>query len=162
MTMPSRLLVEDVPAEDDTVKSVVKLLGGKRVLRKTVATPLDAHDLILNGLPSAALLHLADTIVGLQVEQVLRRAIGVSIRTLQRRKENPQPLSEEQGGRTWNFAEVLAQATRVFGSQAEAERWLNSSVLALSGRRPIDLLATPTGVEMVKTLLTQLEYGVYV
>ena len=41
-------------------------------------------------------------------------------------------------------------------------RWLNSSVLALSGRRPIDLLATPTGVEMVKTLLTQLEYGVYV
>src|SRR6188474_2373853 len=107
MTMPSRLLVEDVPAEDDTVKSVVKLLGGKRVLRKTVATPLDAHDLILNGLPSAALLHLADTIVGLQVEQVLRRAIGVSIRTLQRRKENPQPLSEEQGGRTWNFAEVL-------------------------------------------------------
>ena len=162
MTMPSRLLVEEVPAEDDTVKSVVKLLGGKRVLRKTVATPLDAHDLILNGLPSAALLHLAETIVGLQVEQVLRRAIGVSIRTLQRRKENPQPLSEEQGGRTWNFAEVLSQATRVFGSQEEAERWLNSSVLSLSGRRPIDLLATPTGVEMVKTLLTQLEYGVYV
>lgn len=162
MTMPSRLLVDDVPAEDDTVKSVVKLLGGKRVLRKTVATPLDAHDLILNGLPSAALLHLAETIVGLQVEQVLKRAIGVSIRTLQRRKENPQPLSEEQGGRTWNFAEVLTQATRVFASQEEAERWLNSSVLSLSGRKPIDLLATPTGVEMVKTLLTQLEYGVYV
>ena len=86
----------------------------------------------------------------------------MSIRTLQRRKEDPKPLSEEQGGRTWKFAEILAQATRVFGSQEEAERWLKSKVVPLRGRQPIDLLATPTGVEMVETLLTQLEYGVYV
>lgn len=88
--------------------------------------------------------------------------IGVSLRTLQRRKEEPKPLSEDQGGRTWKFAEILAQATRVLGSQGEAERWLKSSVIPLSGRRPIDLLSTPAGVEMVENLLTQLECGVYV
>jgi putative toxin-antitoxin system antitoxin component (TIGR02293 family) len=162
MTALHETTAQGAPADDENLKTVVKLLGGSKVLRRTVATRLDAHDLILSGLPSAALLHLASNVVCLREEVVIKRAVGVSIRTLQRRKEEPRPLSEEQGGRTWKFAEILAQATRVFGSQEEAERWLNSEVLPLSGRRPIDLLSTPAGVEMVETLLTQLEYGVYV
>jgi putative toxin-antitoxin system antitoxin component (TIGR02293 family) len=152
-------MVENEHVEDDNFQSVVKLLGGRKVLRRTLTTRLDAHDLILSGLPSAALLHLAGSVAWLREEL---HVIGVSVRTLQRRQEEPSSLNEEQGGRTWKFAEVLAQATRVFGSQQEAERWLKSSVVQLSNRRPIDLLATPTGVEMVETLLTQLEYGVYV
>jgi len=156
------MVAENPHIEDENVKSVVKLLGGRKVLRKTLTTRLDAHDLIRSGLPSAALLHLAGSVVCLREERDIKRVIGVSIRTLQRRKEDPKPLSEEQGGRTWKFAEILAHATRVFGSQEEAERWLKSKVSPLSGRRPIDLLSTPTGVEMVETLLTQLEYGVYV
>jgi len=39
---------------------------------------------------------------------------------------------------------------------------LNSNVLHLGRRRPIDLLSTPTGVEMVETFQTQIEHGVYV
>ncbi|HEU4581277.1 MAG TPA: antitoxin Xre/MbcA/ParS toxin-binding domain-containing protein [Polyangiaceae bacterium] len=156
------MAAEKICTEDENIESVVKLLGGSKVLRKRLSTRLDAHDLILSGLPSAALLHLASNVVCLREEEDIQRAVGVSVRTLQRRKEEPRPLSEEQGGRTWKFAEILAQATRVLGSQEEAERWLKSRPLPLSGRRPIDLLATPTGVEMVETLLTQLEYGVYV
>jgi uncharacterized protein (DUF2384 family) len=34
--------------------------------------------------------------------------------------------------------------------------------MGLGQRRPIDLMASPAGVEMVETLLMQLEYGVYV
>jgi putative toxin-antitoxin system antitoxin component (TIGR02293 family) len=162
MTDLSEMSAESAHSEDENFRSVVQLLGGTRVLRKTLTTRLDAHDLIVSGLPSAALLHLASNVVCLREEEDIKLAVGVSIRTLQRRKEEPRPLSEEQGGRTWKFAEILAQATRVFGSQEEAERWVKSKVLALRGRRPIDLLATPTGVEMVETLLTQLEYGVYV
>ncbi len=156
------MAVDAVCSEDENFKTVVDLLGGKRILRKNLRTRLDAHDLILGGLPSAALLHLASTVGFLREEKAIKRVIGVSLRTLQRRKEEPKPLSEEQGGRTWKFAEILAQATRVFGSQEEAERWLKSKVLPLNGRKPIDLLSTPTGVEMVENLLTQLEYSVYV
>jgi putative toxin-antitoxin system antitoxin component (TIGR02293 family) len=149
-------------SDDENFMAVVDLLGGKRILRKNLRSRLDAHDLILGGLPSAALLHLTNTVAFLRDEQSIQRVIGVSLRTLQRRKEDPKALSEEQGGRTWKFAELLAQATRVFGSQEEAERWLKSSVTPLNGRKPIDLLSTPTGVELVENLLTQLEYGVYV
>ncbi|TIX82762.1 MAG: DUF2384 domain-containing protein, partial [Mesorhizobium sp.] len=59
------------------------------------------------------------------------------------------------------FAEILSKATDVFGSQAEAEQWLERPAIGLDQRRPIDLLATPAGVELVEDYLERLEYGVY-
>lgn len=86
----------------------------------------------------------------------------MSLRTFQRRKDAPdKPLSQEQSGRTWKFAEILAKATEVFGSQEEAEQWLERPAIGLDQRRPIDLLATPAGVELVEQYLTRLAYGVY-
>ena len=58
-------------------------------------------------------------------------------------------------------AEILAQATAVFGSRSAAEKWLEQPAMALEGRLPIDLLATSVGVEIVENHLTRLEYGVY-
>jgi putative toxin-antitoxin system antitoxin component (TIGR02293 family) len=45
--------------------------------------------------------------------------------------------------------------------QAEAERWLTAPATALDQRRPIDRLASTSGVEMVEQLLGRLRYGVY-
>ena len=64
----------------------------------------------------------------------------MSVRTYQRRKDTPsKPLSQEQSGRTWKFAEILAKATDVLGSQADAEQWLGRPAIGLDQRRPIDL-----------------------
>ncbi|MGY4335017.1 putative toxin-antitoxin system antitoxin component (TIGR02293 family) [Bradyrhizobium sp. LB7.2] len=49
----------------------------------------------------------------------------------------------------------------MFGSQEEAEQWLERPDIGLDQRRPIDLLATPAGIELVKQYLTRLAYGVY-
>jgi len=49
----------------------------------------------------------------------------------------------------------------VFGDQAAAENWLAKPAMALDERRPVDLLSSPAGVEMVEQLLGRLEYGVY-
>jgi putative toxin-antitoxin system antitoxin component (TIGR02293 family) len=141
---------------------VVELLGGSRVLKRRLESPLDAHELLLDGLPGAAVTHLLGQLVSLGRTASLERAVGMSLRTFQRRKETPaKPLSQEQSGRTWKFAEVLAKATEVFGSQAEAERWLERPALGLDGRKPLDLLSTPAGVELVEDLLQRLDYGVY-
>ena len=56
---------------------------------------------------------------------------------------------------------VTRQAIHVLGSQVAAERWLDSAAIGLDRRRPIDLLKSTEGCEMVKTLLTRMEYGVY-
>jgi putative toxin-antitoxin system antitoxin component (TIGR02293 family) len=59
------------------------------------------------------------------------------------------------------LTEILARATEIFGSQAEAERWLEQPALGLDQQRPIDLLQTPAGVKLVEDFLGRLEYGVY-
>jgi putative toxin-antitoxin system antitoxin component (TIGR02293 family) len=58
--------------------------------------------------------------------------------------------------------EILAQATKVFGSKGDAEAWMERPALGLDGHKPIDLLSTPAGMKLVKDFLSQIEYCVYV
>jgi len=139
------------------------LLGGRATFRHGVANALAVHDLILAGFPGAALTRLVSSVPILQRPDVLERAVGISQRTLQRRKgeATAKALSPEQSGRAWKFAEVLAQAISVFGSQEEAERWLERPAIGLDQHRPIDLLATPAGTELVEQHLERIAFGVY-
>ena len=141
---------------------VSALLGGKRVLKHAVSDSLDAHRLIAAGLPGEALSHLESRLTVLDTI-AFEKAIGMSLRTLQRRRTDPgQPLSVDQGGRVWKFAEILARASEVMGSQRDAEEWLNEPAIGLNGYRPLDLLATSAGADLVEAFLGQIEYGVYV
>lgn len=141
---------------------VAKLLGGRDILRRDVDGPLDAHELLQDGLPARALTHLVDHVQLLRSSDQFEKAVGMSQRTLQRRREAlDRPLNPEQGGRTWKFAEVLAKATAVFGSQTEAEQWLQRPAMGLNQRKPLDLLSTAAGIEAVEEHLGRLEYGVY-
>src|SRR2546428_11290783 len=58
----------------------------------------------------------------------------MSVRTIQRRKKRgpAKPLSQEQSGRTWKFAEILTKATAVLGTQQEAEQWLERPAIGLA------------------------------
>lgn len=158
--MPEPEVVEKTEASG--LAGIVDMLGGSDVLKHKLAGPLDAHELLLRGLPGAALTYLVDSLVVLHDPASLEKAVGISLRTLQRRKGSPtKPLSQEQSGRTWKFAEILAKATSVLGSRAEAEQWLERPSMGLDQRRPIDLLSTPAGIELVEDHLERLEYGVY-
>lgn len=150
--------------EDVAISRTVELLGGRRTLHRLVRNRLEAHDLLQEGLPGHALRYLVDYVAILRAPHhgSLEKAVGISLRTYQRRKEAPdKSLSPEQSGRTWKFAEILGRAIELFGSQAEAEEWLERPAVALGQRKPIDLLSTPAGVESVEDHLTRLEYGVY-
>ncbi len=152
----------DPVAADQPFQKVTALLGGDRVLHHHLDSQLDVHEMLLEGLPGAALKHLVDHMRTLQTPASLEKAIGMSLRTFQRHKETPaRKLSPEQSGRTWKFAEILAQTIAVFGTQEAAEEWMARPAMGLDRHRPIDLLATPAGIEMVETFLGRLRYGVY-
>ena len=158
---PEGCIVEQAASQTSFDRAVC-LLGGAKRLGRAVTTPLDLHVVILNGMPSGVVMVLLEELEHLTLTKSMETAVGFSLRTLQRRKGLPdKPLTREQGGKVWQFAEVLALATDVMGSQEAAERWLESQVIALDRNRPIDLLATPAGTEMVKDLLGRLQYGVY-
>jgi putative toxin-antitoxin system antitoxin component (TIGR02293 family) len=62
---------------------------------------------------------------------------------------------------TGKFAEILTRARTLFGSQTAAEQWLEQPATGLDQRRPIDLMTTPAGVELVDDFLGRIEYGLY-
>lgn len=147
---------------EDNLQQVTRLLGGSRLLARDPSTALEAHDLILAGLPGASLIYFIDHLIVLRHSSDLERAMGMSVRTLQRRKDAPsRTLTQEQSGRTWKFAEIPAKAINTFGSQEKAEQWLRQSAIGLDQRRPIDLLSTPAGIELIEDLLGRIDHGVY-
>jgi putative toxin-antitoxin system antitoxin component (TIGR02293 family) len=154
---------EAAKTEAVRLQQVVKLLGGKQILRQQPKDSLAAHELLVAGLPGKAVVYLVDSFHVLGTKESVENCLGMSFRTFQRYKDMPDKvLSHEQSGRTWKFAEILAKATTIFGSQERAEQWLEKPATGLNRRRPIDLLSTPAGVELVEDFLERLEYGVYV
>ncbi|MBX9840916.1 MAG: DUF2384 domain-containing protein [Xanthobacteraceae bacterium] len=152
--------VPEVP--ERMLSEVAGLLGAPHTLRKVPRSPLEAHEMLLRGLPTRALTHLVDSFELLRWNESFAKAIGMSLRTYQRHVSTAaKQLNPEQSGRTWKLAEILAKATSVLGSRQEAERWLEQPAIGLDQRKPIDLLATPAGTELVEDFLVRLEYGVY-
>jgi putative toxin-antitoxin system antitoxin component (TIGR02293 family) len=140
---------------------IVAILGGERVTGRDLRTKLDVHELILSGFPHGVIAHLVASIPALKNETLLKQAVGMSLRTSQRKLAGNDVLTPGQSSKTWNFAEVMARGAAVFGSQEAALAWLTAPALGLDGRAPIDLMASGAGAELVKDLLTRLEYGVY-
>ena len=155
------LIVEEPEDIESVMREIVDLLGGRHILGATIESELEAHELLHRGLPRASLGSLIERLNLIEVGEA-SEALGMSVRTLQRHKSTPiAPLDVLQSGRTWKFAEILAKATRVLGSQDEAEQWLRRPAIGLEQRRPLDLLTTPAGVKLVEDYLGRLEYDVY-
>jgi len=68
---------------------------------------------------------------------------------------------QAQVGPASTFAEILARATEIFGSKAEAQAWLHRPAMALDQRKPLDLLSTPADVKALEDHLIRIEHGVY-
>jgi putative toxin-antitoxin system antitoxin component (TIGR02293 family) len=147
--------------ERERLRHIADLLGGPKVVGKYPADPLAAHEMLVRGLPNVAVINLLAGMGSLPWEAVAG-AIGMSARTRQRREKHPtESLSQGQAGRTWKLAELLVRATAVFGSRDAAEKWLGAPAIGLDQRRPIELLSTPAGLELVEDYLGRIEYGVY-
>lgn len=138
-----------------------ELLGGHRMLGHKLTTRLDIHLASLDGIPYACLLYLIARLKSLSEVDVVN-VLGISARTLHRRRETPKRfMPAGLASRTWTLAETLARASYLLGGQEGAERWMSKPAMGLDGRRPIDLLQTSQGAQLVDAFLTRLEYGVY-
>lgn len=129
------------------------------VMANTINLPaMDQHGLVQEGVPTEVLDKVIASFVRLQEAEVLG-AVGVSSRTVQRRKTGV--LSPEHSGAMLDLIAVTQKAIEVLGSRDDAEDWLHRPALALDGRRPIELLTTRQGADLVKDHLTRMDHGVY-
>jgi len=136
-------------------------LGGKKFWHQRLASRSDVHSAIVNGVPYGSLVFLVSQVRGLDEGDVVK-VLGISTRTLRRQSETPEKqMPADLASKAWLFAETLAKATEIFGGKEEAERWMSKPAMGLDGQRPIDLLQTVQGAELVNDFLTRLEHGVY-
>ena len=138
-----------------------RYLGGRRFWQRRLASRSDVHAAILGGVPYGSLIHLVGSVRAIEPADVAA-VLGISTRTLRRQGASPErPMPPDLASKAWLFAETLARATGVFGGRDAAERWMTKPALGLDGQRPIALLRTVQGAELVNDFLTRLEYGVY-
>ena len=129
------------------------------VMATTIDLPAIAqHGLVQMGVPTEVLDKVLASFVRLDEAEVLS-AVGVSSRTVQRRKSGV--LSPEHSGAMLDLIAVTQKAMDVLGSREAAENWLHQPALAFDGRRPIELLSTRQGADLVKDHLIRMDYGVY-
>jgi putative toxin-antitoxin system antitoxin component (TIGR02293 family) len=139
-----------------------ELLGGGKLFKVALNSRFDVHKAIVAGaFPYASLLFFITAFKTLDEEDIVN-VLGISGRTLRRQRETPRkPMPAVLASKTWLFAETLAKAADVFGSREKAEEWLNKPAMGLDGQRPIEMLQTVQGTELVNNFLARLEYGIY-
>ena len=146
----------------DFYNQVLSLLGRTSMSRRRrIESPQQVHEILEDGLPSAARIALVENLRTIDRDTLLD-VLDVSPRTFARSKSRPHTLlSATESSNVWRLADLITQATQVFGDQDAAERWYLEPAIALDHRRPIDLVKTAPGAQLVKELLTRMEYGVY-
>ena len=119
---------------------------------------MDLIQLTRSGLPKKSLDTLS-TKLGISMER-LSQLLNISIRTLQR-KSPTDKLSVHVSEHMLSIAEVVMRGTEVLGSERSFETWLHSTLTSLDDRKPIDIMDTSIGTQLILNILGRIEHGVY-
>ena len=143
--------------------TVTTILGGEKELGQKVKSRIDFDALIKRGIPLGVISHIKREFN--LPDEVIARIIGVSPRTVSRRRRTvkipaKERLSPVESDRVYRFARIVAIAEDVFEDKKEALEWLNNPQYGLGGRVPFDLLQTDAGAREVEELLLRIDYGV--
>lgn len=142
-----------------TSKAIADVLGGRKVLGKTVTKSDDLADLVRKGLPANSIAALAERLD--VANAVLSQKLGIPQRTLTRRLSRRSRLTAAESDRTVRLARVYASAVEMIGDEQKAVEWLRTPNRALGGERPLDHLDTDVGARQVEDILGRIAYGVY-
>jgi putative toxin-antitoxin system antitoxin component (TIGR02293 family) len=142
-----------------TATVIAKVLGGRKVLGKTVKKPDDLAELVREGLPATSVTVLAGRLdIG---STMLSEKLGIPLRTLSRRLSLRSRLTSTESDRMVRLARVFATAVEMIGEEDKAVEWLQTPNRALGGKKPLDELDTDVGAREVEDLLGRIAYGVY-
>src|SRR5882724_8625239 len=137
------------------LKGVLRQLGGKRILGRSLANDRDLREAIREGFPHAVLEELMQS-SGLTLKE-LAGALDLSPRSLQRRRRGR--LARFESDRLYRMARLLALARENFGDGSRASRWFKRTNRALGGVAPIAAIDTELGARQVENLLGRVAFG---
>ncbi|MDX2195948.1 MAG: antitoxin Xre/MbcA/ParS toxin-binding domain-containing protein [Cytophagales bacterium] len=124
---------------------------------RTPPSESQLHTLSRKGVPRRKVEHVADNL-GLSIYDIAP-LLHVSSRTLLRYSEN-EPVDTPVSEHVLFLERLVAEGHSVF-EHDEFITWLNSHVAALDHKKPMELLDTIFGIEMVRAVIGRVKYGVY-
>ena len=139
------------------VEGVLTVLGGTKVVGRSVRSPEDLAKRVREGLPFSALSAVVQQ-YGLS-RDVVCEILHLSRRNFLRRKQQNR-LSPDESDRLYRLARVLAHANRVFEDPEESADWIQTPNTALGKQEPLTLLDTDIGVQQVDQVLGRIEHGI--
>jgi len=139
--------------------SVGNILGGRETFKKeTPGTPLEWDMIVQSGMPVRAASYFGK-VAGLNNNE-LTRSLHLSSKTFRRRQKAGR-LNEIESSNLYEHAKIFNMAIQTLGSSDKAQRWLKSSLKALGGKTPLELMNTAPGADEVQACLNRIEYGGY-
>ena len=140
------------------ITEIAKILGGEKALHRRVHHRLDLIELSDHGVTKDALLNLA-RYLSFSISQIAE-LLPISERTIQRyaRRRHFNRVVSEQ---ILQIAEVAAKGIEVFEDRDHFLSWMNQPNTALGNRKPLTLLSSRFGTEMVLDELGRIEHGVF-
>lgn len=131
----------------------------ERLSRKYLTlTASERQRTILGGIPSRDLKSLLKALHPL-TDEVLLKALGCQPAV---KATGTARLSLDASAAFVALLEVTDAALHMSGDRQLALQWLSSPALALDAQVPLAFVSTRAGVDALKTLLAQMEYGVYI
>ena len=108
------------------------------------------------GFRKKALLHFAKNI-NMSI-RALTGILSITERTL-RRKKDTDLLSESLSEHLLQLAEVYSRGEEVFSDIENFKTWFDTGNMALGNKKPVDLLSSRYGAQMVLIELGRMEHG---
>lgn len=89
--------------------------------------------------------------------------LDINIRTLQRYKKAKNHIYKPlQSERIFELAEVTSLGHEVFDSPEDFSLWLNTPSPALANLKPVELLDTSYGKDLIISELNRIEHGIFI
>ena len=133
-----------------------EVLGGRRVLGKTVTSLLELNEAVERGLPKATLRIVAARVFPDASGQraMMRRIVPEA--TYKRRRERLSPAESE---RTERLARIVAIAEDVWQDREQARRFLTTPHPEIGGKSPLDAALTELGARQAEEVMARIVYG---
>ena len=148
-------IVEEAAVQYESLRVI---LGGNKTLEKSLRGDFDLIDLSRTGIKKSTLKSLADYL-GITME-TLSGLLHSSYRNIQR-KDNDELLDTLKTEKVLELAAFAQRGIEVIGDKESFAEWLQSPLVALGNKTPLDFLDTSFGIQMVTKILGRLEQGVY-
>ena len=137
---------------------LVSVLGGSMQIGKSINSDFDLIEITRRGLPKSVVQTLS-SILNISMEQ-MSQLIHVSHRTIQR-KSDTDLLNVYSTEQILEIAQVISRGIEVLDTLEAFTSWLHSEVRHLNYQKPIQLLDTSFGANLILNLLGRVESGIY-